>query len=83
MLPFHYVRARDAADAVACAAGQPRGAATSAAVQFLAGGTLMLDLMKLGAMSPQTLVDIEDLRARHDYTALALQLFPRGRRGMQ
>ncbi len=67
MLPFHYVRARDATDAVDRAAGQPRGAPTQAAVQFLAGGTLLLDLMKLEVMRPQTLVDIENLRSRYDY----------------
>lgn len=67
MRPFAYQRARDAADAVRRAAAQPLGPATQAAVQFLAGGTLLLDLMKLGAMAPQVLVDIEDLRAQHDY----------------
>jgi xanthine dehydrogenase YagS FAD-binding subunit len=65
--PFSYRRARDAAEATHAAAGQPNGPATAAAVQFIAGGTTMLDLMKLDTARPQQLIDIADLRTRCDY----------------
>jgi xanthine dehydrogenase YagS FAD-binding subunit len=67
MQPFMYVRARDASDAVQRAAGQPQGSPTAAATQFIAGGTTQLDLMKLGAMQPLTLIDLESLRSQYDY----------------
>jgi xanthine dehydrogenase YagS FAD-binding subunit len=49
--PFRYVRAEDAASAVATATGTP-GAA------YLAGGTNLVDLMKLGVALPDVLVDV-------------------------
>ena len=71
MLPFTYDRAEgtpkavadvfDAAARNAPVASDPKQPATSAPAQFIAGGTQMLDLMKLGAMRPQALVDIGDL----------------------
>jgi len=67
MRAFSYRRVRDAAEAAHATAGQRAAASTSAPVQFIAGGTTMLDLMKLDSMRPQLLVDIGDLRARHDY----------------
>jgi xanthine dehydrogenase YagS FAD-binding subunit len=67
MRAFSYRRARDAAEASRAVAGQRNGPATAAAVQFIAGGTTMLDLMKLDTARPQQLVDIGDLRARSDY----------------
>ncbi len=57
MIPFQYHRAGEIPDAVR--AGAEPGA------QFLAGGTVLLDLMKLGAMQPTTLVQIGDLRRAH------------------
>ncbi len=57
MIPFQYHRAGEIPDAVR--AGAEPGA------QFLAGGTVLLDLMKLGAMQPATLVQIGDLRRAH------------------
>ncbi|MBV9569377.1 MAG: xanthine dehydrogenase family protein subunit M [Hyphomicrobiales bacterium] len=53
MRPFAYVRADDAITAY-----QPMGAASA----FLAGGTTLLDLMKMDVMRPETLVDINSLR---------------------
>lgn len=53
MLPFDYTRARDENDAM-MRAGAP-GAA------FVAGGTTLLDLMKLDVMTPAMLVDINAL----------------------
>jgi xanthine dehydrogenase YagS FAD-binding subunit len=63
MRPFVYQRVASIADAVSAAApsGQPVPP-TLAPAQFLAGGTTLLDLMKLDVMQPQTLVDIADLR---------------------
>ncbi|HTW50829.1 MAG TPA: xanthine dehydrogenase family protein subunit M [Stellaceae bacterium] len=62
MRPFIYQRAGDFADAVGTASQSPRGVPpTEAPVQFLAGGTTILDLMKLDVMRPETLVDIRGL----------------------
>jgi xanthine dehydrogenase YagS FAD-binding subunit len=63
MRPFLYQRVASIADAVAAAAqsGQP-APPTLAPAQFLAGGTTLLDLMKLDVMRPEMLVDIGDVR---------------------
>lgn len=53
MKPFDYLRAEDTAGA--CEAGFARGAA------FIAGGTNLLDLMKLEVLAPDKLVDISRL----------------------
>jgi xanthine dehydrogenase YagS FAD-binding subunit len=49
--PFEYARAEDAAGAVALLGGRPDGA-------FLAGGTNLVDHMKLGIAAPGLLVDV-------------------------
>lgn len=54
MRPFEYVRATDPANAVALVANRP-GAA------FLAGGTNLVDHMKLGIAEPDLLVDVSRL----------------------
>ncbi|MGI8650315.1 MAG: FAD binding domain-containing protein [Rubrobacter sp.] len=54
MRPFRYERADDIDQAVALLADEPDGA-------FLAGGTNIVDLMKLGAVSPGFLVDVRRL----------------------
>ena len=66
MRPFHFQRARDAADAVGAAASvsQPM-AAVEVPTQFLAGGTVLVDLMKLDVMRPTRVIDIAPLAARH------------------
>ena len=66
MRPFSYSRAADASAAVRLAA-QPgaRTPPTSAPVQFLAGGTNIIDFMKLGSWEAQGLVDINDLQREH------------------
>ncbi len=51
MNPFHYERAQDVSSAVALMTRTPRGA-------FLAGGTNLVDLMKLGVVTPDMLIDI-------------------------
>ena len=64
MHPFHYLRAADPTAAIAIA-GQQSGPPTGAPIQYLAGGTTMLDLMKLHAMQPDTLVDINGFGGPH------------------
>ena len=64
MRPFAYVRAADVPDAVRAAEGGS-GPPTAAPAQFVAGGTTILDLMKLGTMTPARLVDINVLDDRY------------------
>ncbi|KQT64128.1 MULTISPECIES: FAD binding domain-containing protein [unclassified Aureimonas] len=56
MIPFTYVRATDSAGAAA--------AATASSARFIAGGTNLLDLMKLQIETPTKLVDITHLPLR-------------------
>ena len=62
MRPFAYQRADD----LASAAGYPTAQGeTDAKVQFLAGGTTLIDLMKLDVLLPEQLVDLSSLAAAH------------------
>jgi xanthine dehydrogenase YagS FAD-binding subunit len=54
MNPFAYSRAASPEAAVTAVAGDPRAA-------FLAGGTTLVDLLKLDVMTPATVVDINEL----------------------
>jgi xanthine dehydrogenase YagS FAD-binding subunit len=54
MRPYGYVRANDVQGAVATLAEAPNAA-------FLAGGTNLVDLMKLGVVQPDLLVDVRRL----------------------
>lgn len=54
MRPFTYERVSSPADAVAAAAAQPGS-------RFIAGGTNLLDLMKLGIETPSHLIDVNRL----------------------
>lgn len=54
MRPFEYRRPTAVADAVAAIAAEPHGA-------FLAGGTNLVDHMKLGVAGPDVLVDVTGL----------------------
>jgi xanthine dehydrogenase YagS FAD-binding subunit len=58
--PFEYVRPADAAAAVATAA-RAKTAQQGADVRFLAGGTTLVDLMKLNVETPARLVDVNRL----------------------
>ncbi|MHC2356463.1 CO/xanthine dehydrogenase FAD-binding subunit [Sinorhizobium meliloti] len=58
MQPFSYQRADTVETAVAAVAGRP-------AARFIAGGTNLLDLMKLGIERPEHLVDIGRLGLDH------------------
>ena len=60
MRPFDYERAADARAAVR-AASVPGDSHQAAPVQYLAGGTTLLDLMKLDVMRPSALVDLAGL----------------------
>jgi xanthine dehydrogenase YagS FAD-binding subunit len=64
MRPFTYERARSAGEAthIAAMVGRPPSLpATDAAAQYLAGGTTLVDLMKLDVMRPHRVVDINAL----------------------
>ncbi|MEV4657159.1 xanthine dehydrogenase family protein subunit M [Micromonospora sp. NPDC049301] len=54
MRPFRYHRPADVAEAVAVLAAEPQSA-------YLAGGTNLVDLMKLGVQRPDLLVDVTRL----------------------
>jgi xanthine dehydrogenase YagS FAD-binding subunit len=73
MKPFTYQRAADADAALRAVHPHDawRGDAhVRAPAQFLAGGTNLLDLMKIGVMTPESLVDINDLQATHGAIAI-------------
>jgi xanthine dehydrogenase YagS FAD-binding subunit len=74
MRPFVYSFATDAAAAVKAASGAP-AAATPGAVQYLAGGTTLVDLMKLDVMQPTQLIDITRMPAPQ---LRAIELSPKG-----
>jgi xanthine dehydrogenase YagS FAD-binding subunit len=79
MRPFAYQRADGVETAIRIAAALPSGssiAPTMAAAQFLAGGTAILDLMKLDTMRPRMLVDINGLHSRYG----SIQATPKGLR---
>jgi xanthine dehydrogenase YagS FAD-binding subunit len=63
MRSFSYQRAADASAAVQslATAAADNGPLTKAAAQPLAGGTTLIDLMKLDVMRPRTVVDINPL----------------------
>jgi xanthine dehydrogenase YagS FAD-binding subunit len=58
MRPFVYRRAVDVDEAVRTAGHAAALPPTRAAAQYLAGGTTILDLMKLDVMHPELLIDI-------------------------
>jgi xanthine dehydrogenase YagS FAD-binding subunit len=57
---FEYVRPRDSAAAIAASA-RSKTAQQGASVRFLAGGTTLLDLMKLNVETPERVLDINRL----------------------
>jgi xanthine dehydrogenase YagS FAD-binding subunit len=61
MRPFTLEHAADAGDAVQLAASHPDSS-------YFAGGTVMLDLMKLDVLRPRAMIDIDALR--HEYGAI-------------
>jgi xanthine dehydrogenase YagS FAD-binding subunit len=73
MRPFTYDRAGDLLEASRLGRDTGQGQ-TDAPVQFLAGGTTLIDLMKLDVLRPQRVVDISPLRSSH----AAIELTPDG-----
>jgi len=63
MRPFRYEHAADRAQAV-------RAGAAGGGVEYLAGGTTLVDLMKLDVMRPSAVVDINALAADHSEVRL-------------
>jgi xanthine dehydrogenase YagS FAD-binding subunit len=63
MRPFHYEHATNRDQALSLAAAAPN-------TQYLAGGTTLIDLMKLDVMRPATLIDINALGREHGAIAL-------------
>jgi len=63
MRPFVYERVNTPQAAVEAMAGVGAGSALQGPVQYLAGGTTLLDLMKLDVMRPEKVVDINALDA--------------------
>ena len=60
MRTFDFIRPKDPAEAVAIAA-QAETAQQGANIRFLAGGTTLLDLMKLNVETPLRIIDINRL----------------------
>jgi xanthine dehydrogenase YagS FAD-binding subunit len=65
MRPFSFERATDLAQASRLGAGTGQGQ-TNAQVQFLAGGTTLIDLMKLDVLRPQRVIDLGSVRGSED-----------------
>src|ERR1700704_5122017 len=61
MRPFQHVAVDSAQAAVQAATADRAASPLQSPTQFLAGGTTLVDLMKLDVMRPQTLVDINPL----------------------
>jgi xanthine dehydrogenase YagS FAD-binding subunit len=76
MRPFQYVQAQSPAQAVQQAA-TPADSHVTAPVQYLAGGTTLIDLMRLDVMRPEALVDIKRLAQPSFYQ---IQAGPQGLR---
>jgi len=60
MKTFQLTRPKDSAQAIA-AAGKTKTAQQGADIRFIAGGTTLIDLMKLNVEQPQNLVDLNRL----------------------
>jgi xanthine dehydrogenase YagS FAD-binding subunit len=60
MQQFEFIRPKDLAEAIAAAA-QAKTAQQGAEVRFLAGGTTLVDLMKLNVETPLQVIDINHL----------------------
>jgi xanthine dehydrogenase YagS FAD-binding subunit len=62
MRSFEYIQARDLTEASRLGSRTGQGQ-TDAAAQYLAGGTTLIDLMKLDVLRPNTVIDLRALRA--------------------
>jgi xanthine dehydrogenase YagS FAD-binding subunit len=61
MRAFEYTQARDLAEATRLGSRTGQGQ-TDASAQYLAGGTTLIDLMKLDVLRPNTVIDLQALR---------------------
>lgn len=66
MRPFTFEHADSLAQAARLNPGIGQGQ-TDPSVQFLAGGTTLLDLMKLDVLKPERVVDLGPLRRKYDF----------------
>jgi xanthine dehydrogenase YagS FAD-binding subunit len=73
--PFVFERARDVTHAATLGRETAQGE-TNAPTQFLAGGTTLLDLMKLDVLRPQRVIDLRSLDRQHS----VIQVEPAGLR---
>jgi xanthine dehydrogenase YagS FAD-binding subunit len=69
MRPFAYERAADLLQAARLGAATGQGQ-VDATTQFLAGGTTLLDLMKLDVLRPSRVIDLGGLAAEHQGIAV-------------
>src|SRR6201985_1204356 len=67
MRPFSFERPADLANACRMASGTGQGQ-VDAPMQFLAGGTTLVDLMKLDVLRPATIIDLGGLAPREAVT---------------
>lgn len=65
MRPFAFERAADLSQASRLGSDSGQGQ-TDAKTQFLAGGTTLIDLMKLDVLRPERVIDLGELRHSHD-----------------
>ncbi len=65
MRPFTFQRVSNVSQAVHLGAGTGQGE-IDAPAQYLAGGTTLIDLMKLDVLRPERVIDLGPLRAAHD-----------------
>jgi xanthine dehydrogenase YagS FAD-binding subunit len=65
MRSFEYTQARDLAEATRLGSRTGQGQ-TDAAAQYLAGGTTLIDLMKLDVLRPIAVVDLRALRSNRE-----------------
>jgi xanthine dehydrogenase YagS FAD-binding subunit len=68
--PFAYVEARDLTHAMRVGAATGQGQ-TDAGTQYLAGGTTLIDLMKLDVLRPNTVIDLRALRTQWNRVSLS------------
>ena len=70
MRPFDYLQAESLSQAVMLGSGTSQGQ-TDAATQFLAGGTTLIDLMKLDVLRPRRLIGLSALRDANERIELS------------
>jgi xanthine dehydrogenase YagS FAD-binding subunit len=72
MRPFSFVWAADASQASRLGSATGQGQ-TDARAQFLAGGTTLIDLMKLDVLRPERVIDIGPMQKSYDFVEIGAQ----------